>query len=219
MADVLGGRDLRGWRLVRCGGCGLPEARCLCAELPRLTVRTRVVVVMHRIEAVRSTNTGRLAAAMLSGSTVRVRGAQGAAVEGPPEGRRLVLFPAEGARALTPDDAGDDLVLVVPDGTWSQARRIHRRDPAAQGAETVALPTRAESAYELRRNARDGGLCTLEAVAAAMRVLEGEAVAEALRDAFARWHERALDLRGGVNGSPTRGCASAPPRCRARGGG
>ncbi len=191
----LGGRDLRGWRLVRCGGCGLPEALCLCAELPTLAVRTRVVVVMHKIEAIRSTNTGRLAARMLSGATVRVRGDRDAPTEGAPEGRRLVLFPLEGARALRADDAGDDLVLVVPDGTWSQARRIHRRDPASRGAETVVLPAPAASAYDLRRGAREGGVCTLEAIAGAMGVLEGEAVERALREAFAAWRERALKVR------------------------
>ena len=193
----LGGRDLRGWRLPRCGGCGLPDALCLCAELPSLAVRTRVVVVMHRIEALRSTNTGRLAARMLSGASARVRGDRDVPTEPAPEGRRLVLFPLEGARPLARDDAGDDLVLVVPDGTWSQARRIHRRDPASRGAETVTLPAAGPSAYDLRRGAREGGVCTLEAVAAALGVLEGEAVEAALRGAFVAWRERAVRARQG----------------------
>jgi DTW domain-containing protein YfiP len=193
----LGGRDLRGWRLLRCAGCGLPTARCLCAELPRLDLRTRVVVVMHRIEALRSTNTGRLAAAMLARATLRIRGDRDRPDEPPPAGRRLVLFPAEGARPLTTADAADDLVLVVPDGTWSQARRIHRRDPCARDAETVTLPTVVTSAYALRRNARAGGLCTLEAIAAALAVLEGPSVATVLREVFARWHERATAARDG----------------------
>jgi len=182
---------------VRCAGCGLPTSRCLCAALPRLDVRTRVVVVMHRIEALRSTNTGRLAAAMLARASLRIRGDRDRPDELPPAGRRLVLFPAEGARPLAPADAADDLILVVPDGTWSQARRIHRRDPAARDAETVTLPTVATSAYALRRNAREGGLCTLEAIAAALAVLEGPSVATVLREVFARWHERATAARDG----------------------
>lgn len=195
---TLGGRDLRGWRLVRCGGCGLPEALCVCAALPSLVVRTRVVVVMHHIEAVRSTNTGRLAVAMLQGASVRLRGARDATVEAAPAGRRLVLFPSEGARPLRPDDAGDDLVLIVPDGTWAQARRVHRRDPAAQGAEAVTLPTVATSNYDLRRSEREGALCTIEAIAAAMGVLEGPAVEAALREGFAAWRERAMRVRDGA---------------------
>lgn len=192
---ALGGRALRGWRQLRCGGCGLPEAVCVCATLPRLPVRTRVAVVMHRIEAVRSTNTGRLVRAMLEGASVRVRGGREDHAAEVPAGRRIVLFPREDARPLTRDDAGDDLTLVVPDGTWAQARRIARRDPLAQGAEAVSLPE-ATSAYGLRRNPRPDALCTLEAVIEALRVLEPETDLSAMEAAFARWRDASLALRG-----------------------
>lgn len=191
-----GGREPRGWRLARCGTCGLPTDRCVCAALPSLVVRARVAVVMHRIEALRSTNTGRLVARMIPGATVRVRGAREDLPAELPSGRRLVLFPREDARPLTPADAGDDLTLVVPDGTWAQARRIARRDPLSQGAEAVSL-AEGTSAYGLRRNPRPGALCTLEAVAEALRVLEGDAVADAMLAAFAGWRDASLDLREG----------------------
>ncbi len=152
---------------------------------------------MHFIEAVRSTNTGRLVARMLPRASLRLRGERDGERETAPEGRRLVLFPSEGARPLSPDDAGDDLVLVVPDGTWAQARRIHRRDPAAIGAEAVTLPSAGASAYGLRRSVREGALCTLEAVAAALGVLEGPRVESALCEAFARWRVRAETVRAG----------------------
>ncbi len=151
--ETLGGRDLRGWRLPRCVGCGLPAARCLCATLPTLATRARVVLVSHRVETLRSSNTARLVATMLPRATVIRRGDD----ERPeiPTGRRLVLFPFEHARPLCADDAGDDLTLVVPDGTWSQARRIARRDELAREAPAVTIPLR-ESAYGLRRNPRPG---------------------------------------------------------------
>ena len=173
----------------------MPEPECVCAALPTISTRVRVAIVMHHIEAVRSTNTGRLVARMLPRTVTRSRGVRDALIEPPPEGKRLVLFPSEGARALRPDDASDDLVLVVPDGTWSQARRIHRRDPWVVGAESVTLPATRVSEYELRHGAHEGGLCTLEAVAAAMGVLEGPAVEAAMREAFLVWRERAMALR------------------------
>lgn len=193
---ALGGRALRGWRRVRCGACGLPDDRCVCASLPRIAARTRVVVVMHRVESVRSTNTGRLVARMLDGAAVRVRGGRDDDAATRPPGRRLVLYPREDARPLTRDDAADDLTLVVPDGTWAQARRIARRDALAQGAEAVSL-SEATSAYGLRRNPRPGALCTLEAVIEALRVLEGDPVAEPMGEAFARWRDASLALREG----------------------
>ena len=198
----LGGRDLRGWRLARCGTCGLPHDVCLCDELPRVRSTLRVSVVMHRVEALRSTNTGRIVARVLDDATVRVRGARDdAPVEAAPR-RCLVLFPFEGARPLRRDDADPDrsrdATLVVPDGTWAQARRIARRDAWCASAEPVCVVPRAPSRYGLRRNARDGGLCTVEAVAEALAALGDDVASEALQQAFDAWRARAGAVRGAV---------------------
>ena len=169
-------------------------------------MKTRVVVVMHRREAITSSNTGRLAARVLEGASVRVRG--DLPEPGPlPEGRRLVLFPQVGARLLEgadADPARGPLVLLVPDGTWSQARRLLRRDDDLQGAEPVTLPPTAPSRYRLRRHVREGGLCTLEAIAQALSVLEGAEVEERLMDVLDRFVARALQARTG-------GATSAAP--------
>lgn len=191
-----GGRDLRGCRLPRCQGCGLPELRCLCAALPRVRAATRIVVVSHRVEALRSTNTARLVARMVDSATMVLRG-EGA--EELPVGRRLVLFPFEHARPLQREDGAEPLTLVVPDGTWSQARRIARRDALAREVEAVTVPAR-ESAYALRRNPRQGALCTVEAVAEALRVLEGDAIADTILGGFVRWRDASLSLRTAQRG-------------------
>lgn len=201
IVEIAAPRPMRSRRTPRCDACRLPLSLCVCAELPRIEVRTRVVVVMHRREAITSTNTGRLAAAVLGGARMRVRGA----LDGPPEeplpaGRKLALFPREGARVLGPDDApraGDDLVLFVPDGTWGQARRLVTRDADVRLAECVTLPEVAPTRYALRRNRREGTVSTLEAIAAALGVLEGPAVQGALLDVFDRFVERSLRARTG----------------------
>lgn len=154
---------------------------------------------MHRHEAVTSTNTGRLAARLLSGASVRVRGLRGEPAAGLlPEGRRLVLFPMAGARPLAPEDAaGEPLVLLVPDGTWPQARRLLRRADDLRGAEIVTLPPASPTRYGLRRSPREGTLCTLEAIARALGLLEGPEVEARLLLALDRFVERALWARAG----------------------
>ncbi|WP_437568961.1 tRNA-uridine aminocarboxypropyltransferase [Sorangium sp. So ce542] len=181
----------------RCRGCGLPRSMCLCGALPRLAVRTRVVLLTHRIERTRSTNTGRLVARLLEGAEVRVRGEIAPRARPPlPEGRRLVLYPSPGARALSPDDArGGPVVLLVPDGNWNQARRVVHRDADAQGAEPVALPQGAPSRYGLRRAPHEGALSTLEAVARALGLLEGAEVERRMMEAFDAWVHRARCVR------------------------
>jgi len=216
---------MRSRRLARCTGCALPEALCLCGELPRIETRTRVVIVTHRNELAKSTNTARIAARLLTRSEVHVRGVldpsapppvrrragvaaparprPDPAAPGPGTERRLVLFPSDGARALCADDALGSLplVLLVPDGSWSQASKSLRRVPLLAGVEPVALPALAPSRYKLRRNQREGGLCTLEAIARALGVLEGAEVEAELLHALDCFVVRALETRG-RRGSP-----------------
>jgi DTW domain-containing protein YfiP len=170
----------------------------VCAELPRIAVRTRVVVVMHRREAITSTNTGRLAARVLEGASVRVRGSlRGGDPEPLPEGRRLTLFPGDGVRMLEPRDALGDVVLLVPDGSWSQARRLARRDASMRGTELVTFAQSAPTRYGLRRSARDGGVCTMEAIARALAILEGPEIATQLEELLDAFVERARWVRSG----------------------
>lgn len=197
--ETLPRRPIRGFRVARCAGCRLPEGLCVCAELPALTVRTRVVVVLHAREAITSTNTGRLAARMLGGAEVRVRDRQPGPEPAPlPAGRRLTLFPREGARVLGPEDAtGEPVVLMVPDGTWPAARRMVGRDRDLAAGELVTLPPAGASRYRLRCSTRDGALCTLEAIAQALGILEGPAVQEQLLAALDRFVERGLLAHAG----------------------
>lgn len=181
---------------MRCGGCGLPPGLCLCDELPALTLQTQLVLVVHHVETHKSTNTGRLLARMVRGVDVRVRG-QKAAAPRPPitAARRLVLYPDPTARVLLPTDAGPDLALVIPDGTFGQARRMINRDPDLLGADIVQLPPGPPSRYGLRRSPLEGKVSTFEAVARAIEILEGPEPAGVLMAAFDAFVERALIVR------------------------
>lgn len=195
---LCGPLPMRGRRRERCARCHYPLELCPCGQLTAVATRTRVVVVSHYVELQKSTNTARLAAIALSSCEVRGRGSPEARAPMPwPRGRRIVLFPGHGARPLTPEDASDDLVLLVPDGTWTQAARIARRESSMQSAERVALPGERTSRYALRRNEREGGLCTIEAIAVALGILEGPWVETHLLAAFDAFQARALALRNG----------------------
>ncbi|AKF09941.1 tRNA-uridine aminocarboxypropyltransferase [Sandaracinus amylolyticus] len=188
-------RPMRSRRIPRCTTCGLPDALCFCAELPPpLEVATRVVLVVHRKEVLKPTNTGRLAVRLLEGASLVVRGDRDA--ERAPlalEGRRRVLFPAPEARVLDASDRG--CTLIVPDGSWAQARKVLRRDPLAEGAEPVVLPPSDASRYGLRRNPREGGLCTIEAIARALGVVESPQIEARLLEVLDTFVARHRDVR------------------------
>lgn len=198
---------IRAHRAPRCAGCRLPSASCVCAELPRLAVATRVVLVMHHVETRRTSNTGRIAARVL-GAEVRLRGERAAAPRPAlPEGRRLLLFPAHGARLLSRSDAAEGaLVLLVPDGNWKQASRMLHRDEDVKEAQIVALPPGPPSRYRLRRGSCEESLCTLEAIARALGILEGPEIERELMRALDLFVGRTLALRG----EPAKGLSRQP---------
>ncbi len=152
---------------------------------------------MHHVETRRASNTGRLAAAVLSAPIV-IRGLLGGAPRTErPEGRRLVLFPAAGARVLSRDDANPGpLTLVVPDGNWKQASRMVRRDEAAAGTEIVTLPPGPKTRYRLRTSPFECALCTYEAIARALAILEEPAIEMEMMRGLDLFIERTLVLRG-----------------------
>ena len=86
--------------------------------------------------------------------------------------------------------------LVVPDGTWRQARRLLRRELLPLGVPCVNLPEGLPSLYSLRRRG-EGNLCTLEATAAALACLGEVEVSRGLLQRFARWVSLAAGYHAG----------------------
>lgn len=178
----------------RCARCFLPPPLCLCPDAPRLAVRTRLLVVRHHKEALKTTNTARLACLALEGSRMAGYGTPNVPFDPAPltEPGTWLLFPDGGTPA---GGRPPPRQLVVLDGTWAQARRMVQRVPELRGLPRLALPP-PPPRTRLRTPPHPDGMSTLEAIAQAYRVLEGEHVAaplEALHDLFV---ERVLTLRG-----------------------
>jgi DTW domain-containing protein YfiP len=179
-------------------------ALCVCALVPSppLGTRTRLVLIVHRDEARKPTNTGQLAAACVAGSVTIVRGQGAEAGVGPLLGARpVLLFPDPDALPLdrvAADAGGEPVTLVVPDGTWRQAQRVRARVPGLAGVPCVVLPAGPPSRYRLRHEPRPGGLATAEAIARALGVLEGAEVEAAILRPFRAMVERTLWARGAL---------------------
>jgi DTW domain-containing protein YfiP len=171
-------RDPELARRRRCPDCFLHRSLCLCALIPRVVTRTRVVLVMHQLELNKPTNTGRLAVRCLPNSLVIVRGREAEARTAalPAGGTPLLLFPHADAQPLERwRDSAEPVTLVVPDGTWRQATRARRRVAGLDQIPCVTLPG-GLSGYRLRQATRPGRLSTLEAITRALGILEGPEV-------------------------------------------
>lgn len=193
----------------RCPRCWFPAPGCLCPSIPALRTRVEVVFLRHASERDRLTNTGHWAALALSGSAVLEQGAP----EAPLDGSVLalpgtwVLYPSPHP---PPPGTPPPRRLVVPDGTWAQARRMMQRIPALRALPRLPLPPR--DAQRLRRPIA-GGMSTIEAVAEALAAL-GEHDAAA---GIERLHRAGVALATSLRGFPGRPSRPRPERVRAQG--
>jgi DTW domain-containing protein YfiP len=186
-----------------CPACRHPAWLCVCAHAPRVTTRTPVVLVVHVSDLGRTSNTVRLLALAIRGATIVPHGAFPAPADPAPHvpagATPVVLFPGHGAVPLTPEliaSLPSPPALVVPDGNWRQASRMVKRLPLLAGAPRIALPHRHFAGAALRRNGPGHHMSTYEAVAQAIAVLEGEAIAGPLLDFYRRSTDRLLLVRG-----------------------
>ena len=167
-------------RRAQCARCLRPQAHCLCALIPQLPSRTRVLIVQHPDEAKHALNTARLAALGLCNAELLVAEQlpQLAELLANPAYHACLLFPGPDAQPLSAAKqplAGSDgrpLLLVVPDGTWRKARKLLYLNPLLAGLPRVALPEGLSSRYRLRKAPMAGALSTLEAIVTALNLLE-----------------------------------------------
>jgi DTW domain-containing protein len=202
---------------LRCTTCRMHGSLCVCSLIPTVDTRTRLLLVMHHREARKPSNTGRLAALCLPNSEVVVRGhreAEALPLGLPPLSTPVFLYPHEDARPLSDfADSRAPITLIVPDGTWRQASKVRQRVPGMRDVQLVSIPNDEPSMYQLRTEAHESGLATIEAIARAMGILEGLHVRRALEHVFRAMVERTLwsrgeiatqDVTGGVPGGAMR---------------
>jgi DTW domain-containing protein YfiP len=188
-----------------CPGCFLHRSLCLCDAIPVLNLKTKVSLIIHSREMKKTTNTGRLALRALSNSELRVRGEKR-------DGCRLDLgdLLSENYQSLlfypSPDASELDakflssfakpIQLIVPDGSWRQAGKVHSRHPELKHLPRIMISEKNSARHHLRAETTEYGMSTLEAIAKALKVIEGEAVGRQLQELYQLKLERTLRARG-----------------------
>lgn len=192
---------------VRCLECQMRKELCICEAILEcrrgLETQTRIVILMHHRELVRTTNTARLAERAISNCEIRVRGLLETplSTEGilDPERHAFLLYPSPDATELNREflqTLNRPITLIVPDGTWAQTHKTVKREPIAKSVPHVKLALDQPSNYFLRRPSPKGGLATFEAIAQVLGMIEGEAVQARLEALFRLMVQRTLSSRG-----------------------
>lgn len=163
---------------ARCSRCERPISHCLCALIPLLPSRTRILILQHPQESRHALNTARLAALGLINCELLCAEQFGEleSVLGDPRWHNCLLFPGEQSQAVAEfasSHPGRPLQLVVPDGTWRKVRRLLYLNPLLLGLPRVTLATCVPSRYRLRKAPAADALSTIEAITQALEELEG----------------------------------------------
>jgi len=192
---------------VSCPRCLRPETFCVCAQLPVLTSRIRVVILQHPREARLAICSAWLTHVALAGSELH----RGIRFQDHPRVSSLcaapgtaLLFPGAGATPAGALRATPPATLLVIDGNWPQAQKMLRANPAIAALPRISVVAAAPSGYGgLRREPEEGHLATIDAVAEALGALEGDAARYApLRAAFRRSVELQVACARGERRSP-----------------
>ena len=177
--------------------------QCMCHLFGPMEIATRVVLVTHHTDVDRPTNTGRLALRGFTNTALYVRGRKGEVLDlsavSDPARRLWLLFPAPGARLITPEAVAEDprpITLVVPDGTWPQARRVVNKEELLRDAAAFVPPNTGPSRYHVRRKHLPQSVATAEAIARALGVIEGPQAQAHLENLFEHAIDRIFASRG-----------------------
>jgi DTW domain-containing protein YfiP len=136
-----------------------------------------VVIVQHPRERDVPIGTARMASLCLPSSELHV---VTCVAESPslvraladPERPAILLSPGEGARDIARDPPRGPVTLVVVDGTWSQAKKIIKHDPALRALPRYAFVPPSPSEYRIRREPEETFVSTIEALVHTLAVLE-----------------------------------------------
>jgi DTW domain-containing protein len=187
----------------RCKTCGVSATACLCDAIPRIQLRTKVCLIIHHRELSRSSNTGLLAIRALVNSEVRVRGEQREALDLKDlltgQYRSFLFYPSADAIELDQGLVMQEeapIQLLVPDGTWRQARKIHSRQPELRDLPRVKIGAPNHSTFQLRAQSKPERMATLQAIAHGLGIIEGDTVQAQLMELYRAKIERTLKGRG-----------------------
>ncbi len=159
-----------------------------------MTSNTEIVIVRHVAEEWLTSNTGRLAALMLTNSRIVSYGGgepfDDATIRG--DAGTWLLYPG----LNQPPVHSLPRRFIVLDGTFRQARRMYKKIPVLRALPELALLAPCRHPHRLRHPPRADGLSTIEAIAAALGQFENPNLAERLMATYAEFVRRADATRG-----------------------
>lgn len=166
----------------------------------------RVDLLVHYKELKRTTNTGRLIIELLEKSKIWIRGQKDAPLDHSKvlleDHTPLLLYPSDEAIELSPGFMNEmsfekPIQLIVPDGNWRQASKVHYRVEDFKHIQRVKLPESfADRENLVRKESKIDGMSTLESIAHALGLIESPEAGSHVLKAYRVKKNATLKARG-----------------------
>lgn len=173
-----------------CAGCGLPESFCCCSTLQPAPCDLLLVLLLHENEPSRPSSTSRIIQQVVQGCKHyiwerRLPPEDLLELINNPTYQPWLLFPEDrpvlaGRSRPFQRETGRTPLVIVPDGTWKEVRKIVRKSPWLDHLPLLSFTPENPTRYKLRRNPDEEHLCTAETVAELLRATGNEAGADSL---------------------------------------
>lgn len=200
----------RGKSVIRCDQCQLAAYACICQWRPQVVSQVEFVLLMHRIEVFKPTNTGRLIADVFPQQThafcwSRTTPEQALlALLQDKQRQCFIVFPADTPEAKAkPRPVFTELpsngkinTFILLDGTWKQSSRMFHLSRWLEDVPCVSLPEGSLRGYAVRKSHQDDYLSTAEAAALCLQMAGEAANSELLLNYFQLFNEHYLATRG-----------------------
>lgn len=200
----------RGASVDRCERCLLAKRVCICGYTPTIKANADLILLFHREELFKPTNTGRLLMDALPENTFGFCWSRTEPDEqllsllGDPNRRCLIVFPFDESlpqyagrkchQELFSD--GRRLTFILLDGTWKQAGRMFHLSKWMEHLDSIALSLDMQRGYQVRKSHEENYVSTYEAGLACFEMAGyGEQLLE-LKDYFEVFNCHYLALRG-----------------------
>lgn len=195
----------RAGHVNRCPNCRVNLHFCVCEHIKSFKIETKVSLIVHVSELKLTSNTAQFAQKMLpENAECIIRGKVNEKFDPAPvlqkSGRTLFLYPHEDAHELNEDfkiKYPGPYHLIIPDGNWQQARKVRQREAGFADLMAVKLPPGITTEYGLRKSQHPEWVCTYEAMAHALGVLESKEITQRLMEFFRPWVKATESARSG----------------------
>ncbi len=200
----------RGKSVVRCDHCQLADYACICHWQPQLESRVEFVLLLHRNEVFKPTNTGRLIADIFPAQThafcwSRTEPEQALLNLLQDDTRQcFIVYPADSTNSASkvrqvffeiPVNQKIKTFILL-DATWKQSGRMFHLSRWLEDVPCVSLPEGTLRGYAVRKSHHDDYLSTAEAAALCLQMAGEQKNSEVLLDYFQLFNEHYLATRG-----------------------